>query len=40
MSTSLGRDGAGLGSMGLSESKMKALCEQAGFHGFRQVLPE
>ena len=38
MSTSLANDGVGLGTMGLSETKMRQLCQEAGF-GNVQRLP-
>lgn len=40
MSTSLANDGAALGTMGLHEAKMKALCEEAGFETVRKVALE
>ena len=38
MSTSLANDGVALGTMGLSETKMRQLCQEAGF-GDVQRLP-
>jgi hypothetical protein len=38
MSTSLANDGVALGTMGLSETKMRQLCHEAGF-GDVQRLP-
>lgn len=38
MSTSLANNGVGLGTMGLSETKMRQLCQEAGF-GDVQRLP-
>lgn len=37
MSTSLANGGAGLGTMGLPESKMRQLCQQAGFGEVRRL---
>ncbi len=40
MSTSLASGGSGLGTMGLPESKMRALCLEAGFSSLRRVTPD
>lgn len=40
MTTSLAQNGAGLGTMGLPESKLRALAEEAGFSGVRRVPVE
>jgi SAM-dependent methyltransferase len=37
MTTSLARDGAGLGACGLPEATARALCAEAGFSAFRRV---
>jgi SAM-dependent methyltransferase len=40
MTTSLAHDGEGLGTCGLPESKLRELCEKAGFSGVRRVEME
>jgi hypothetical protein len=37
MTTSLAHDGEGLGTVGLPESKLRELCEDAGFGELRKV---
>lgn len=38
MTTSLAEGGAGLGTLGLPEPRLRELCGEAGFHRFRRVL--
>jgi len=37
MTTSLANNGAGLGTLGFHEGKVRELCEKAGFSGVRRV---
>jgi hypothetical protein len=37
MTTSLAAGGEGLGTMGLTESKLRDLCRQAGFSSLRRI---
>jgi len=39
MSTSLAHGGAGLGTMGLPEASLRALCQQAGFNQVERITP-